>query len=29
VIDALSALDSPPSNELAQWMRLKSGIPQQ
>lgn len=28
VIDALSALDSPPSHELAQWMRWKQGTPQ-
>lgn len=27
VIDALSALDSPPSHELAQWMRLKLEVP--
>ncbi|MGH8038796.1 MAG: FMN-binding negative transcriptional regulator [Stenotrophomonas sp.] len=28
VIDALSALDSPPSHELAQWMRWKLEVPQ-
>lgn len=27
VIDALSALDSPPSHELAQWMRWKLEVP--